>query len=211
MTKIGTVMLALVVSLSISAGPAAAEVKTATICATTYPLYDMAQKIGGEYVTAMYVPDGTIPETDILLCVKDEAEAPADAIVVRAVGGVALIEGDNDVLTIPVNNMLCASYLVDALCALDKEHSDTYQQNLTAFVDEMNEMDQAFRSAASGVAAITCKDGSMAYFAQEYGLKYLKDGDAVVLFTYDHPEKELLGQSYLDLMKMNLKALTGID
>ena len=123
---------------------------------------------------------------------------------------VDLLEGDGDFLTIPVNNMICASYLADILGEMDAEHNDLYQQNVAAYVEAMSALDLRMREVAAQLedAKIFCEDGSMAYFAREYGLE-LSDGEeeAVVLHTYIRPAEEDEEVPYLQLMERNLAAL----
>lgn len=207
MRKVLAAIIALVFAFSSAA--LAGEEDKITIYATTYPLYDLARQIGGKRVEVKYATDGEIEEAEILLLVNDEIIVPDGVVVVRAIEGLELIEGDYDVLTIPVNNMLCAISLADALYKLDREHNDEYQQNTSTFIDEMSEMDLAFRNSLSGDEEIACNDGSMAYFALEYGVKYTNAENAIVLSTYNKPDEERIGTSYLELMKMNLDALTA--
>ena len=196
-----------------------AEESEAQLClvATAYPLYDMAKSISGEYVEVLYMPEATAEDAknaDILFCMSQEQDSWAAEVegarLLFAADGLDLLEGDGDFLTIPVNNMICASYLADILGEMDAEHNDLYQQNVAAYVEAMSYMDLRIREATAQLEGtkISCEDGSMAYFAREYGLE-LSDGEeeAIVLHTYIHPAEEDEEVPYLQLMERNLAAL----
>ncbi|HIV28096.1 MAG TPA: zinc ABC transporter substrate-binding protein [Candidatus Ornithocaccomicrobium faecavium] len=196
-----------------------AEESEAQLClvATAYPLYDMAKSISGEYVEVLYMPEATAEDAqsaDILFCMSQEQDSWAAEVegarLLFAADGLDLLEGDGDFLTIPVNNMICASYLADILGEMDAEHNDLYQQNVAAYVEAMSDMDLRIREATAQLEGtkISCEDGSMTYFAREYGLE-LSDGEeeAIVLHTYIHPAEEDEEVPYLQLMERNLAAL----
>lgn len=187
------------------------------LVATAYPLYDMAKSISGEYVEVLYMPEATAEDAknaDILFCMSQEQDSWAAEVegarLLFAADGLDLLEDDGDFLTIPVNNMICASYLADILGEMDAEHNDLYQQNVAVYVEAMSALDLRMREAAAQLedAKIFCEDGSMAYFAREYGLE-LSDGEeeAVVLHTYIWPAEEDEEVPYLQLMERNLAAL----
>lgn len=188
-----------------------------TIVATTYPLYDMARSICGDLALVQYAPDGAediASDADVLLCVGGEDDAWADAldkvVVVKAINGIDLIGSDTDVLTIPVNCMICASYFADAISALDAANLQSYQTNVSAYIERMSALDIHIRDAVSEGMKVSCSDGSMAYFAREYGLENAQgDASAAVLSTYNAPAEENLDTSYIDLLHENLHALVG--
>lgn len=208
------VISALLALICMMSGAAVAEEKS-MIVATTYPLYDMAQNICGDLAEIQYAPEGAeeaAGAADVVLCMGTEDDAWADALadvkVVKAVNGLDLIEGDTDVLTIPVNCMICAAYFADAMGEIDPENNATYQSNLTAYVETMNAMDSHIREAVSEGMKIRCADGSMAYFAREYGLTEAQDDEgAAELSTYNYPAEELCETAYVELMHANLHAL----
>ena len=163
------------------------------------------------------MPEATAEDAqsaDILFCMSQEQDSWAAEVegarLLFAADGLDLLEGDGDFLTIPVNNMICASYLADILGEMDAEHNDLYQQNVAAYVEAMSALDLRMREVAAQLedAKIFCEDGSMAYFAREYGLE-LSDGEeeAVVLHTYIRPAEEDEEVPYLQLMERNLAAL----
>lgn len=186
-----------------------------TVVATNYPLYDMAVQLGGDHLNVLYQPDASaesVEGADIVLCVGAEKDAWTDDLdgvaVVRAMNGIELIEGEEDVLTIPVNNMIVASYLNDALNAIDEAHSEVYLENLIAYVEALSALDKSFRDAVNEETAVYCEDGSMGYFAREYGVKLAEAADgAVLLNTYAYPAEEDLTVPYIELMQRNLEAL----
>lgn len=186
-----------------------------TVVATTYPLYDIARQIGGEHLNVLYDPDVT-PESlnaaDILLCVgtlEDSWLSELDDVKVHyASTGVELIENEWDINTIPINNMLVATYLTETLTKADSDHGGLYRQNLSDYVDVMIALDMRIRSAINKAVKIYCEDGSMAYFAKEYGVQIAANADnAVLLYTYTNPSAEDQKFSYVQLMEKNLDAL----
>lgn len=210
--RIAVLLLALMFIIS---GVAAAE-EQYVVVATTYPLYDMARTVCGDLVDVQYVPEGAEAATataDVVLCMGAENDAWTDALtdarVVKAINGLDLIEGNMDVLTIPVNCMICASYFADAMGELDSENNQVYQSNLSGYVEAMGAMDTHIREIVSEGMKIRCADGSMAYFAREYGLSEAQDEETAELSTYNYPEEELLETSYAELMHANLHILAG--
>lgn len=205
-----SVLLALMCMMSV----AAAEDRR-VVAATTYPLYDMARNICGDLAEVKYVPENAeeaVEAADVVLCMDAEGDTWADTLadvkVVKAVNGLELIEGNTDVLTIPVNCMICASYFAETMGEIDPENKSTYQSNLNTYVEEMISMDHHIREVVSENMKIKCSDGSMAYFAREYGLSEAQDGEeAAELSTYNVPAEELCDTPYIELMHVNLHAL----
>ena len=214
-SKLVSALLCLVMLTGSMLGSAVAEEHHLTVVATTYPLYDMAFQIGGEHLNVAYQPEATIESidgTDILLCMGGEKDSWAtdleDVMVVRAMDGIELIEGEENVLTIPVNNMIVASYFTDALCAADDSHSDMYVNNLGMYTEAFISLDLSFRDAIEEGTKVFCENGSMAYFAKEYGVEAVDTVEgAVVMNTYEHPVDEELTVPYIELMQRNLEAL----
>lgn len=210
-------MVALLLALMCMTGGMALAEEQRAIVATTYPLYDMAKTVCGDLADVQYVPEdaeAAAAAADIVLCMGAESDAWADGLtdakVVKAINGLDLIEGDTDVLTIPVNCMICASYFADAMGELDPENNQVYQSNLSGYVETMSAMDAHIREAISEGLEVRCADGSMAYFAREYGVIEAQDEEgAAELYTYNYPAEELLETSYAELMHGNLHALVG--
>ncbi len=208
-------IIAVLLTMLCAFGAAAEE--GLTVVATTYPLYDMAKTVCAELADVRYAPEDTqsqAAEADVVLCVGTEAWADEleGAKVVKAIDGIELIEGDNDVLTIPVNCMICASYFADAMVAVDAQNNPTYQENLAGYVESMGDMDRHIRAEAKEGMKVSCADGSMAYFAREYGVTYEQGAaDAAELQTFNYPDAEHAETPYVELMHANLHALTGKD
>ena len=216
MKKSLSFLAALVMVICMLAVTAAAE-GTLTIVTTTYPLYDIARSLCGELADIRYAPEDAqaqAEDADIVLCVGGEEDAWADVLpgvtVVKAMDNIELIEGDQDVLTIPINCILCASYLADALAGLDAANAAAYQANLSTYMDEMISMDNHIRETVKADMKVSCPDGSMAYFAKEYGVTFVQDAqDAVALSTFNTPSEDMLEIPYVTLLHSNLHALAG--
>lgn len=216
MKKSLSLLAALVLALCLLTAAAAAE-GTLTIVATTYPLYDMARSLCGDLADIRYASEDAQAQAegaDIVLCVGGEEDAWADALpgvtVVKAMDNIELIDGDRDVLTIPINCMLCASYLADALGSLDAANNAAYQANLAAYMDAMISMDNHIRETVTAAMKVSCPDGSMAYFAKEYGVTFDQDAqDAVALSTFNAPAADAIEIPYVELLHSNLHALAG--
>ena len=113
-------------------------------------------------------------------------------------------------MVIPVNCMLAATYLADALNELDSENNSVYQENLIAYISELSAVDFSIRDALTGDIVVDCADGSMAYFAREYGVKYEPGAEgAIVLSTYNFPAEDDLEVPYAELLGRNIAALKG--
>lgn len=201
MKKVVTLLTAAVLLLMTAAGLAEGEVKP-TIVATTFPLYSLAQRIAGDQAEVIFSEDAA--EGDILFSLTASENWGEKAKVIAA-DKIELIENDLDVLTVPVNCMVMASYLADALAAQDLAHNDAYQANLLELVTDLSNLDQQIREAAVPGTVISCNDGSMAYFAAEYGLTIGPDG--ILLSTFNHPSDEEAGLGYVELMKINAEKL----
>jgi len=228
MKKLFSVLLLIALLISSFAYAEALDERL-SIVATTYPLYDMAKNIAGDMAEVIYAPEDAqqaAAKADLVLCVGSEADAWVEELegvsVVKAVNGIEVIENDCDVLTIPLNNMICASYLAEELAVLDSANNEAYQMNLVIYVGAMSELDlriQEVVHAAMHVSAdanthdhvevkVYCNDGSMAYFAKEYGVTIVTEPeDAIELSTYNFPVEEDQTVAYIDLMARNTDAL----
>ncbi len=191
-----------VIAILVSASAALAE--GTRIAAETFPLYSLAKAIVGEDEHFEVVMDDA--DAQILFCVHQK-EAPEGTKVVSIEESIGLAEADTDALTIPVNCMLMASYLADALAEVEPEHSEMFQENLVALVETFSDLDIAIRDAINEDTVVTCDDGSMECFAAEYGVSIADDG--IVLSTYNNPAEDLNEFTYLDLMRLNLEKLKG--
>ena len=226
MKRIVYICLILLLLLCLCSG--LAESDTMVIKATTYPLYDMARSLYGDAVTVTLVPDAstdTLGQCDILLCVGDENDEWTTSLdgvtVVRAldsISGLLTIDGnvassdtpieriDADVLTIPINNVLVAYDLVDSVTMLNADIGTAATDKLEDYANQYFEMDRLLVDAVKNGVSVTCVDGSMNYFAHEYGVDVEQEG-AVELHTYNMPENENLEVPYIELMQQNLQAI----
>ena len=206
-------LISALVSLILCMSMVCVAEEKATIVATTFPLYDIAKNVGGDLVNVVYVPDyqENSIECDVIYVLSEEsapwAKELKDVRVEVALKGIELIEGDNDAFTAPINVMIAASYLMDALCEIDPAHTDVYLLNYIAYFEQINAIDAKFREADIEDKFITCNDGSMAYFAKEYGIQIQDGEEACVLSTYNFPSEEDVLLSYAELMLKNLEAL----
>lgn len=214
-------LIALLLMLTLMAvTPALAEEKPVVV-ATTYQLYDVARIVGGEFVEVKYAPENAqevVKEGEILFCLGGEDDAWTESLegvtVVRVLDKMhnlfEPIEGDNEIMAVPINCLWAAMELQDVLSEVDAANKDAYTANTDAFTIEVFAFDKEIRESISNAAEVKIKgsDGSMAYFAAEYGLQYAPDAeDAIALNTYSNPSEEDLEVPYLELMRRNLDAL----
>lgn len=226
MKKLVSLILIVLLITACASPSMAGEAAAPMIIATNYPLYDMALKLAGERINVTlaneYVDGGKI-----VLCTGGSDDAWADELegvtVIKAMDYTALLldlEGnpaledappeaiDTDVLTVPIHIVLCAYALAEELARLDEARMEEYYARLNEYANAMFALDARFREAANQ-QVISCADGSMAYFAQEYDLIYLKqEENAILLNTFVKPDAEYADIAYIELMERNLMALT---
>lgn len=198
-----------------------------SVIATNYPLYDMARNIAGSRLNVALANEYA-EGCHIILCEGGVADAWVNeqegAAVIRAIDYATLkldLEGnpapedapieltDTRVLTVPIHMVLCAYALAEELARLDAEHTQAYYANLDEYANAMFALDAMFREAANQ-QVIRGGDGSMAYFAQEYGLINLPQEErALVLNTFAQPNAQDAGIAYIELMERNLIALAS--
>ena len=85
------------------------------------------------------------------------------------------VEMDEHVWTSPVNVMLLAEKLCDALQEICPENTSVYVQRLDHYLNELNVLDTAFRNIVANSKRKLLIFGDrfpMRYFANEYGLQY---------------------------------------
>lgn len=107
---------------------------------------------------------------------------PADADgkeVAEAMGGHSHSEEeaeyDEHVWTSPVNAMRITQAISDTLCKLDAANAPEYQQNTTAYLGKLKELDASLRELAKNAPRRTLIFGDrfpFRYFVDEYGLDY---------------------------------------
>ena len=84
-------------------------------------------------------------------------------------------EADEHVWTSPVNAMLIAVAIRDALCEIDPDNADAYAANAEAYLGELTELDARFREVVENGKSDTivfAERFPFRYLAEEYGLEY---------------------------------------
>ena len=84
-------------------------------------------------------------------------------------------EYDEHVWTSPKNAMLITQAIYDALCDIDPANAQIYRQNTTAYLEQLEELDQDFREVIGSASRDTLIFGDrfpLLYFVREYGLNY---------------------------------------
>lgn len=85
------------------------------------------------------------------------------------------MEFDEHVWTSPVNAVLICQAICDRLCAADSGSADYYRANLESYVNQLQELDAAFRLVVDNAARRTVVFADrfpVRYFVEEYGLDY---------------------------------------
>ena len=184
-----------------TAASASASVKVA---AATYPLYDIAKNVIGDAGEVVYTQD-TAEDYDLILTFG-EVTADNGFNALECVENA--IEGDTDITTTPINCALVAFDLADVLAAADADNAELYSDNMSAYCEELFALDLEFEDAVTEDTVIRCEDGSMAYFAAEYGVN-IDDSAEITLSAYTSPSGEDQQVPYIELMRRNLAALKG--
>ena len=82
---------------------------------------------------------------------------------------------DEHIWTSPVGAQTLCRAICDALCAADPAHADAYRANLTAYLQKLQDLDDAFRQVVSQARRHTLIFGDrfpLLYFCDTYGLDY---------------------------------------
>ena len=85
------------------------------------------------------------------------------------------IEYDEHIWTSPVEAMKLCRAICDALCAADPAHAADFRANLAAYLQELSDLDAAFRQVVSEKKQDVLVFGDrfpLLYFCREYGLNY---------------------------------------
>lgn len=85
------------------------------------------------------------------------------------------IEYDEHIWTSPVEAGKLCRAICDALCAADPAHEETYRKNLEDYLQELSDLDGAFRQVVSEKKRDVLVFGDrfpLLYFCREYGLNY---------------------------------------
>lgn len=228
MKRFISALLSIMLVIGVCALPAAAEQTTSAlkILATTYPLYDMAKNVMGDMAEVVYSAE-YVEDCNVVLCTGGVNDAWADELegvtVVKAIDSAELMDLsgnpvtedtapeniDTDVIVVPINLVMCSFAFIDALSVLDGTNATTYYLNQTLYIEQLILLDNRIREVANA-QLITGGDGSMAYFALEFGLTCAQEGEeAIVLYTFNQPEGEDAELTYIELFERNIAALSG--
>ena len=142
------------------------------VMASFYPMYDFAQKIGGDKVTVTnMVPAGTEPH--------DWEPSPSDIVALEQAdvfvySGAGMEHWVEDVLASLDNQSLVtveASYGI-ALLEADPANAEYYEANYAAWSARCDQLDQAFKDGLSNLAIqdIVVSHEAFGYLCDAYGL-----------------------------------------
>lgn len=84
-------------------------------------------------------------------------------------------EYDEHVWTSPQNAIKITQAISDALCQIDKNNQEYYQENTSAYITELKALDNEFKEIVSKASRKVIVFGDrfpLRYFADEYGLQY---------------------------------------
>jgi zinc transport system substrate-binding protein len=165
-----------------------------------YALYDFAEKIGGDDVELVnIVPTGTEPHDweptvhdmaslencDILFynglgmeswIEKVQSSVTNDIEYVELADGLANENAeDPHVWLSPVKAKEMAEKIKDTLVANDSENAEDYEQNYNDFAEELDELDEEYKSSLSNVdnKSIVVSHEAYSYLCDEYGLEQI--------------------------------------
>lgn len=111
-----------------------------------------------------------------ILDVSDRIEIDLDA------------EGHEDphIWTSPVNAVIMVENIEKALCSVDSENAEYYQNNARMYIEQLRQLDESFRNVVNSASRQEIVFGSrfaMHYFVQEYGLTYYAAFDSCSAHT----------------------------
>lgn len=181
MRKISALLTAALICTAILCGCSGTNEKAdgkLTVYATVYPVYDFANKIGGEYAEVISAaPKGAEPhdyeptaQDMIAFCEADlliyngagfehwidkvrETLKDSNVIFVNTSDGADLIsEGsalDPHIWLDPCIAKIQMQNIAEAFCAADPENSDYYKSNLEKYTEQINQLDESFKDAAA--------------------------------------------------------------
>lgn len=183
--------------LLVAAGctPPTAPSGTIAVVATFYPLYEFAQRVGGDRVTVrVLVPAGVEPHdfeptprdvtllTDARLVIYNgagfepwlEKMLPdlGGAVLVDASRGLPLIGADPHVWLDPVLAAAQVARIVQGLSDVDPAGRETYGQNGTRVAEDLRELDRRLASALASCRRreFITSHAAFGYLARRYGL-----------------------------------------
>lgn len=83
---------------------------------------------------------------------------------------------DPHLWTSPKNAMIMVNNILDALCEVDPENADYYQENATSYLNELEDLDHEFEDIVANAKRQTIYHGgrfAMQYLTNEYGISYV--------------------------------------
>ena len=177
---------------------------TISVVATIFPAYDFAVHVAGENGdVALLLPPGSeshtyeptaqdilkIQNCDLFIYTGGESDAWADKILrsldrevstLKMMDCVTLLanehgEYDEHVWTAPANAVKITESIKNALCAVDGIRKDSYEKNASAYIAEINDLDQDFKdffSVSKPELLIFGDRFPLMYFTDAYDLTY---------------------------------------
>ena len=139
--------------------------------------------IGGEndawvntVLSSMDLSDMTIIRMmDVVKPVEEEAVAGMQQEENEDVSAEEEREYDEHIWTSPKNAVLMVKAIQDALCAIDADNAQAYEENATAYTAEIEELDTQLKQIVNNASSHTLVVGDrfpFRYMAEEYGLEY---------------------------------------
>ncbi|GHV41650.1 ABC transporter substrate-binding protein [Clostridia bacterium] len=183
-----------------------------TVYASFYPIYDFAQKIGGDKITVRsLVPTGVEPHewepsaadvallssASLLILNGANMESWADDIKVNKINlsdDVTLMEAEDGVdphaWLDPSLAKIYAKTIADELSKLDTENKDYYQSNYDYYAEKFDGLDKAYRDKLSEirVKAIITSHEAFGYLCAAYGVKQVS-AEGVTPDSEPHPAR----------------------
>ena len=108
-------------------------------------------------------------------CVETLAEEHIEGMEVNEPEDTGEVEYDEHVWTSPRNAILISQKISDALCTVDPDNSDFYNENCSNYVAELNQLDAKFSEIVAGAKRTTVVFADrfpLRYFTEAYGLSY---------------------------------------
>lgn len=175
-----------------------------SVVATIFPAYDFAAQVAGENGDVLLLlPPGSeshtyeptaqdilkIQNCDLFIYTGGESDAWADKILrsldrevltLKMTDCVTLLanehgEYDEHVWTAPANAAKITERIKNMLCTVDGTRSDSYEKNASAYIEEINRLDQEFKdffSASKPELLIFGDRFPLMYFTDAYELAY---------------------------------------
>ena len=175
-----------------------------TIVTTSYPFYCLAKSFTEDYAEVILDEEGSRTDGDILFCVEKPESWKGDHVV-SAADLLKMIDGETDVLTTPQNASVLSSNLLNMMVEMDAEKGNACWDKWFELFNALNQIQVEIGECVNAETKITCNDGSMAYFAEAFGVTVSEDG--IVLSAFNKPTEEEMKLSFVELMQKNVEAL----